>query len=65
MHKAYLTAVEKAFGPDVDFSQLVKIYGSGSEIDTKYSPGECIGTKRERVMGNPNPRHNERFQQKD
>ena len=56
-HKAYLTAVEQAFGADVDFSQLVKIYGSGSEVDTKYSPGECVGTKRERIMGNPNPRH--------
>ena len=56
-HKAYLTAVEEAFGADVNFSQLVKIYGSGSEVDTKYSPGECIGTKRERIMGDPNPRH--------
>lgn len=56
-HKAYLTAVEQAFGSDVDFSQLVKLYGSSPEPDTKYSPGECIGCKRERVMGNPDPLH--------
>ena len=56
-HKAYLTAVEQAFGSDVDFSQLVKLYGSSPEPDTKYSPGECIGCKRERIMGNPDPRH--------
>jgi len=54
-HRAYLTAVEEAFGGDVDFSQLIKIYGNATEPDTRYSPGECIGTKQERIVGNPNP----------
>ena len=56
-HQAYLTAVEQAFGSDIDFSQLVKLYGSSPEPDTKYSPGECIGCKQERNMGNPDPKH--------
>ena len=56
-HRAYLTAVEQAFGADVDYSQLIKLYGEAPEPDTRYSPGECIGCKRERVMGNPDPRH--------
>ena len=56
-HKAYLTAVEEAFGADVDYSQLVKLYGSAGENETRYSLGECIGCKRERVVGNPDPRH--------
>jgi len=54
-HRAYLTAVEEAFGSDVDYSQLIKIYGNPAEPDTRYSPGECIGCKRERVIGNPDP----------
>jgi IS1 family transposase len=56
-HKAYLTAVEEAFGADVDYSQLIKLYGSAGENETRYSPGECIGCKRERVVGRPDPRH--------
>ena len=55
--KAYLTAVEGAFGADVDFSQLVKMYGAAPESETRYSPGECIGCQRKRVTGNPDPRH--------
>ena len=56
-HKAYLEAVEKAFGADVDYSQLIKLYGSSPETDVRYSPGECIGCKRERVVGRPDPSH--------
>ena len=55
--KAYLTAAEGAFGADVDYSQLVKLYGATPETDTRYSPGECIGCQRKRVTGNPDPRH--------
>ena len=47
--------MEQAFGADVDYSQLVKLYGEAPETDTRYSPGECIGCKRERIMGNPDP----------
>jgi len=56
-HKAYLTAVEEAFGSDVDYSQVVKLYGEAPEMGTRYSPGECIGCKKERVIGNPDPMH--------
>lgn len=43
-HKAYLTAVDNAFGANVDYAMLVKLYGpahGGSEQERKYSPGEC------------------------
>lgn len=56
-HKAYLEAVEEAFGADVDYSQLIKLYGSSPETDTRYSPGECIGCERKRIVGNPDPAH--------
>ena len=55
--KAYLEAVEDAFGQSVDFSQLVKLYGPTPESETRYSPGECIGCLRKRVIGNPDPWH--------
>lgn len=54
--KAYLEAVEGAFGADIDYAQLVKIYG-GSQDETRYSPAECIGCERRAVTGNPNPAH--------
>ena len=56
-HRAYLTAVEETFGADVDFSQLIKVYGNPTEPDTRYSPGECIGCKQERIVGRPDPLH--------
>lgn len=55
-HKAYLEAVEGAFGGDVDYAQLIKIYGgeTGNKgHEKKYSPAECTGTKKRRVEGNP------------
>jgi len=54
-HRAYLIAVEEAFGADIDYSQLIKIYGNAGESDSRYSPGECIGAKQERIIGNPDP----------
>jgi IS1 family transposase len=56
-HKMYLEAVEDAFGAEVDFSQLVKIYGPSPESEKRYSPAECIGTERHRIEGNPDPDH--------
>jgi hypothetical protein len=53
-----LTAVENAFGADIDFAQLVKIYGTpATEGPSRYSPGQCIGTMTNAVSGNPDPRH--------
>jgi IS1 family transposase len=56
--KAYLVAVEDAFGMDVDFAQLVKIYGPASQEDQRrYSPPECIGAIPTPITGDPDPKH--------
>ena len=52
-HRPYLEAVEKAFGGEVDFAQLIKIYGETVEGQKRYSPAECIGAKKSKVVGNP------------
>jgi len=52
-HKMYLEAVEGAFGKDVDFSQLVKLYGQTEEGQKRYSPPKCIGTIKTKINGNP------------
>jgi IS1 family transposase len=57
-HRAYLDAVESAFGGDVDYAMLVKLYGApegkpGSP-ERRYSPSECIGTRYQRIVGAPN-----------
>jgi IS1 family transposase len=57
-HKAYLEAVEGAFGGDIDYAMLVKIYGNSPEnAKGRYSPAECTGAKKMRVEGNPDERH--------
>jgi IS1 family transposase len=55
-HRAYAEAIEGAFGCDVDYAMLIKLYGSDS-FDTKYSPGECIGIQTAVLAGNPDPKH--------
>ncbi len=56
-HRVYLDAVESAFGSNVDFSMLVKMYGSDRESETRYSPAECIGCRTIPVIGRPDPKH--------
>jgi hypothetical protein len=57
-HKAYLEAVEGAFGADVDYAQLVKIYGASPEsMKGRYSPAECTGIKKTPIEGKPDPKH--------
>jgi IS1 family transposase len=56
-HKAYLEAVEGAFGGDVDFAQLVKLYGPTITAPGRYSPAECIGAKKLAVEGSPDIKH--------
>jgi IS1 family transposase len=61
-HRAYLQAVEEAFGADIDYAMLVKIYGAGAAptedaAGRRYSPAECIGTRIDEITGNPDPRH--------
>ncbi|MBI1808162.1 MAG: DDE-type integrase/transposase/recombinase [Ignavibacteria bacterium] len=55
--KAYLEAVEGAFGADVDYAQLVKMYGEAPGGEKRYSPPKCNGTQKQGVMGMPNPKH--------
>lgn len=56
-HKPYLTAVEDAFGSAVDFAQLVKLYGDAPGPAGRYSPAPCIGAKKTRIEGQPDPAH--------
>lgn len=57
-HKMYLSAVEDAFGGDVDFAQLIKVYGNApSGPETRYSPAECLGTQKQAVTGCPDKKH--------
>jgi IS1 family transposase len=57
-HKAYLNAVEEAFGADIDYAMLVKLYGDTPEaMKGRYSPAECVGTRKMRITGDPNRNH--------
>jgi IS1 family transposase len=54
-HRAYLSAVESAFGGDIDYAMLVKLYGSpqSSTDQRRYSPADCTGIEKLPVCGNP------------
>lgn len=58
-HRAYLEAVEGAFGSDVDYAQLLKLYGSagGKDADVRYSPAECTGIRKRTIEGKPDEGH--------
>lgn len=56
-HRPYLEAVEGAFGADVDYAVLVKLYGNDSEPEKRYSPAPCTGAAPRTVTGDPDPRH--------
>ena len=57
-HKPYLVAVEDAFGSDVDYATLHKLYGkSPFESETRYSPAQCIGINMATITGDPDPGH--------
>jgi IS1 family transposase len=56
-HKPYLEAIEGAFGRDIDYAMLVKVYGPSLEGQRRYSPAECTGAIKYRVEGNPDPKH--------
>jgi hypothetical protein len=57
-HRAYLDAVEGAFGGDVDYAQLVKLYGASPEsFKGRYSPADCIGARKDAIEGNPDMKH--------
>jgi len=56
-HRPYLEAIENAFGMEVDYSILQKIYGAPQENETRYSPARCIGAEIRPVSGNPERKH--------
>ncbi len=56
-HRPYLDAVEAAFGIDIDYAVLQKIYGTDANPEKRYSPAVCLGCKVENVTGDPDPKH--------
>lgn len=54
-NRSYLEAVESAFGSDIDYAMVVKIYGKAgdSKNETRYSPAECVGCEKKWIAGNP------------
>jgi len=57
-HRAYLDAVDGAFGTMIDYAMLVKQYCTAPEAEKRYSPPVCLGTERTAVIhGNPDPAH--------
>jgi len=56
-YKTYLEAVDHAFGGNIDYGMLIKIYGADRPDDTRYSPAQCIGARKEPITGNPDKKH--------
>lgn len=56
-YRPYVVAVEDAFGPDVDYAQLVKIYGEGPKTEARYSPAQCMGARKAVISGAPSHAH--------
>jgi len=58
-HRPYLRAVEDAFGTDIDYAQLVKIYGKSFNDSpaARYSPAQCMGARKAKIMGKPDYAH--------
>jgi IS1 family transposase len=56
-HRVYLQAVEDAFGKDIDYAMLIKLYGEDRHTEARYSPAECIGCREQAIMGRPNSQY--------
>ena len=56
-NRVYLTAVEDAFGSEIDYAMLVKLYGPKPGGETRYSPAQCIGCEKKSIPGNPDEEH--------
>jgi IS1 family transposase len=54
-HSVYLWAVEDAFGAEVDYAMLVKLYGLEPETEKRYGPAACIAAEKRVIQGNPDP----------
>lgn len=56
-HAAYLDAVERAFGSEIDYAMLVKLYGDDPKDTTRYSQPKCNGAIATTVKGQPKRKH--------
>ncbi|MBL9215779.1 MAG: DDE-type integrase/transposase/recombinase [Opitutaceae bacterium] len=56
-HTPYLSAVDDAFGSDIDYAQLIKIYGDGPKTEARYSPAQCMGARKAVIAGQPEFKH--------
>ncbi len=56
-HRVYAEAVENAFGSEIDYAMLVKIYGASNDGESRYSPATCIGCRTGVLAGNPDPKY--------
>jgi IS1 family transposase len=52
-HRAYLEAIEGAFGSNIDYAPIIKLYGNDPEPEKRYSPAKCLGVEVHRISGNP------------
>jgi IS1 family transposase len=55
-HRVYADAVESAFGSDIDYAMLVKLYGNDGETESRYSPGEFVSCRAIPMSGRPKQR---------
>src|ERR1700730_2618958 len=56
-HRVYADAVENAFGSEIDYAMLVKLYGASNDGESRYSPATCIGCRTGVLSGSPDPKH--------
>jgi hypothetical protein len=56
-HNAYLVAVDEAFGNNIDYAMLIKIYGESQEPEKRYSPAVCVDCQTKVITGEPSPKH--------
>jgi IS1 family transposase len=56
-HRMYLSAVEDAFGSEIDYAMLQKVYGADPQAEKRYSPAVCLGCDTKIIAGDPDPKH--------
>lgn len=52
-HAPYLDAIYEVFGHEIDYAQLIKVYGATQPDHARYSPAECTNCRKHVVSGNP------------
>lgn len=54
---AYMDAIVKAFGEEVDYGKLIKYYGNEPGAERRYSPAICTRCEKREMIGSPDPKH--------